>query len=867
MSVPRSTYRVQLNQRFPIEQARRLLPFLAELGISDLYVSPPFQARAGSPHGYDVVDPLRVNPEIGGDDAFEALARDLRERGMGLLVDIVPNHMAASSENRWWTDVLENGPTSEFAEYFDVEWGSAAFGAREKIMLPILGDPFGTALEHRDIRLGIDESGFVIHYYSVRLPVNPGTYRFITGEGMALTKQDLWSTYGSDPAVRSRIDQQLELFNGRDGEADSMDLLEELLSRQAYRLAWWQNARERINYRRFFDVSDLIGVRQENPQVFEATHRLIREWVRDGKVTGLRVDHVDGLLNPREYVERLSQGCGTRPYLVVEKILLGDEQLREEWPLDGTTGYDYVGFVNNLFVDGAKIPELQRAYAQFSGLTWTLEDTAYDQKRWIALHLFRGEMSALALHLELIAEMDRHARDLSTQELRAALLEVTASLPVYRTYIEGEHVSDRDRAYIQAAVGAARTRKPEISGAVYAFVERVLMLRFLPHLGDEHRADWVRFVMRWQQLTGPITAKGVEDTAFYLFNRLVSMNEVGGQPEPVTVDAFHRFNQLRQERWPRTMNASSTHDTKRSEDVRARLNVLSEMPGEWSRALMRWSRWNREHKVAANAPDPNEEILLYQTMLGAWPLHDAEIPAFIERLKAYVVKATREAKVYSSWMKPQEEHEHQIHLFIDAITDPAVSGRFHEHFREFAEKLSWYGALNSLSQTLLKITSPGIPDFYQGTDLWDFSLVDPDNRRPVDVDSRLALVAEMDSWTPEALLENWKDGRVKAHVIRRALMNRIGGDYIPVSTDDERIVAFARREASRWALTVVPRFVSRLAGAGRFPVGRRIWKDAVLSLPEGAPTSWRNEFTGAAIKTLRVGDWLHDFPVCLAVSE
>jgi (1->4)-alpha-D-glucan 1-alpha-D-glucosylmutase len=866
MTVPRATYRVQLNRAFTLHQARRLVPFLHRLGITDLYISPPFQARSGSEHGYDVTDPLRVSGDIGGDERFHELAGELRQRGMGLLVDIVPNHMAASSENRWWTDVLQCGHDSEFADYFDVEWSSTVSGGREKILLPILAKPFGQTLEDRNIRLGIDESGFVIHYFSIKLPVHPSTYRFIAGEGVTAAKASLWDLYNSDAAFRSHLDERLNLINGSDGEPASVDLLEELLGRQTYRLAFWKNARERINYRRFFDVSDLVGVRQERPDVFAATHSRICEWVRGGVVRGLRVDHVDGLLNPREYLARLGAECGPHPYIAVEKILIEDERLPDEWPVDGTTGYDFLGVVNNLFVEGAGLPELQRVYTRVTGLRWTLSDAAYEQKRWIALHLFRGEMNALGLHLELIADTDRHARDLSVQDMRLGLLEVTASLPVYRTYIEDESVTDRDRAQIEAAVTEAQRRKPEVGADVYGFIQRVLLLEFPRNLPVEQRPDWVRFVMRWQQLTGPISAKGVEDTAMYLYNRLISMNEVGGRASEVSVGDFHRFCVHRAARWPATMNATSTHDTKRSEDVRARLNVLSELPGEWGRALMRWSRWNRDKKVLPNAPDPNEEILLYQTMLGAWPLHPEDEPGFIERLKAYVVKAAREAKVYSSWIKPDEEHESAIHGFIDAILDPAVSGRFIQHFRSLQAKLAWYGALNSLSQTLLKITAPGAPDFYQGTELWDFSMVDPDNRRPVDVESRLALCEEMDRWAAQELLESWRDGRIKCFVIAQALRERLDGEYIPIHCADDRVVAFARRKAGRWAMTVAPRFVTKLAGTGRFPVGRRVWRNTELALPEGAPLEWRNAFTGESISSGRLAELLRDFPVGLFVA-
>ena len=489
MTFPRATYRVQLHKDFRLDQAREMLPFLEKLGITDLYISPPFLARPGSTHGYDVCDPSRVNPEIGGEEEFEKLVAELHTRGMGLLVDIVPNHMAANGMNRWWTDVLENGVYSEFAEYFDVEWSSPAGGAPEKILLPILGDPFGTALEKRNIRLAISGKGFTIHYYSIELPVDTRTYPLIASDA-PLSKEELWRQYETQPNFKSFIDQRVDEFNGREGEPSSFDLLEDLLQRQPYRLAWWRTARERINYRRFFDVSDLVGLRQEVPKVFEATHRRICEWVRDGKVSGLRVDHVDGLFQPRSYLEKLGGQCNhERPYILVEKILLVDETLPDEWAIDGTTGYDFLGMTNNLFVDGNNLPAMQETYTHFTGLKWSFDDAAYQQKRWIIEHLFQGEMFVLGLHVGLIAELDRQGRDLSPQLIRKALVETTACLSVYRTYIENETVSDRDRAVILKAVAEARTRCAEVSEAVYQFVTRVLLLQFSRNLTEEQKAD------------------------------------------------------------------------------------------------------------------------------------------------------------------------------------------------------------------------------------------------------------------------------------------------------------------------------------------------------------------------------------------
>jgi (1->4)-alpha-D-glucan 1-alpha-D-glucosylmutase len=910
---PVATYRLQLNKDFPFDKAIELLPFLHKLGISDVYASPVFHARRGSVHGYDVVDPSHANPELGGDEGFNALCEALRAHGMGLVLDIVPNHMAASSENAWWTDVLESGPSSAYAAFFDVEWDAAWEQGEEKIFLPILGAPYGTALENQEISLSIGPDGFSINYYQIHLPVDPGTYEIVLEHGrehwpeneefqaliksierlpdrtalmwegiearrreIPSIKSQLWSMYQSNAEVRSFVDASIAEFNGGKGDPASFDLLDQLTARQSYRLAWWHGARERMNYRRFFDVSELIGMRVESDEVFAATHAAVLKWVAEGKVTGVRVDHVDGLFKPREYLERLA-AIEQRPYIVVEKILIEDEQLPEDWPIQGTSGYDFLGMVNGVFIDGASLEALQATYSRFTGLNWTFEDAAYEQKRWIIRHLFRGEMFALSLHLELIADLDRYGRDLSPQELRNGLAEITACLPVYRTYVEGESMHESDRRYIEAAITEARRRgNAEISSGVYDFLRRVLLAEFSRGLTEEGRQAWIRFVMRWQQLTGPITAKGVEDTAMYVYNRLVSMNDVGTQHTAVSLERFHHFNAARQRRWPAAMSATSTHDTKRSEDVRARLNVLSELVSEWDRNIFRWSRWNRDRKTTLDGrpvPDANEEILLYQTLLGVWPLDEGQIPSTVDRVKQYIVKATREAKVYSSWLRPNEIHEKAIHEFIDAILEAKDGNRFLPHFTEFQHRVAFFGALNSLGQVLLKITAPGVPDFYQNTALWDFSLVDPDNRRGMDPGARLLLSGEMDRWTAAEVLENWKDGRVKAFLIHRALQYRcthpelfIGGDYLPVEAEGslrDSVIAFVRRLGGDVCLTVAPRFTTRLGGTDQIPLGRRAWKDTSLRLPEEFAGEWMDAITGERTRSMGLSEILSTFPVAL----
>ena len=911
---PVATYRVQLNKEFPFSKAEALLPSLSKLGISDLYASPVFAARPGSSHGYDVIDPSQANPELGGNEGFESLASALRSHGMGLILDIVPNHMAATSDNAWWMDVIENGGSSEYAAFFDVEWDPAWERGEGKLFLPVLGSPYGTVLENGELKLAIGEQGFSLNYYQNRIPIDCGSYTAIlthrpesspadeefralldqlgrlpgrstrVWEGLEARRREipaikttLWSLYQNSAAVRDFIDANIADFNGRPGDPKSFDLLDDLVEAQAYRLAWWQVARERMNYRRFFDVSELVGVRVENSEVFTRTHCAALRWIEEGKVTGLRVDHVDGLYKPREYLERLN-AIENPPYIVVEKILLEDERLPDDWPIEGTSGYDFLGIVNGAFIDGANLDRLQDVYARFTGLTWTMEEAAYEQKRWIIRHLFRGEMFALSLHLELIAEMDRHGRDLSPEELRRGIAEITACLPVYRTYmVEDGVMPPRDRELIGQAVTEARRRNAEISAPTFEFLERVLLCGFPDRLSEDNRSAWIRFVMRWQQLTGPITAKGVEDTTMYVYNRLLSMNEVGGLHTDVPLERFHRFHIERHRRWPAAMSTLSTHDTKRSADVRARLNVLSEIPDEWERMLTRWSRWNRDKKPVIDGrpvPDANEETLIYQTLLGAWPMDEGGEAGFLDRMKRYLTKAAREAKVYSSWLKPDEEHERALHHFVEVLLTPGGTNRFLPAFQEFQRKIAWFGALNSLAQTLLMMTCPGIPDFYQNTTAWDLTLVDPDNREPVDL-ARLRILEETGAWDSriEVLLRDWTDGRVKTMLIHRVLQFRCDhpdffhqAEYIPVEASGafaRNVIAFVRKIGDQACLVVAPRFTTGLVKNGKWPVGTKVWQDTAVPRLEG---EWRNVITGERVESWDLGSVFRTFPAALLTN-
>lgn len=953
LRIPVTTYRLQFNREFGFARAGSLVPYLHELGISDIYASPLLAARPGSPHGYDVTDPTRLNPELGNGEDFAELTGTLQQHRMGLLLDIVPNHMFAGSENPWWRDVLLNGPGSVHATYFDIDWNPARPGMAGKVLLPILGEPFGKALETQELVVTLGEDGLRVCYYERRLPLNPGlSVRILAcwleklavvyepdhqvirelrglldtlggepGSGPDEKKEmasrgwkGLYQWYNALPEFKSFVDLQLNTLNGSKGDPKSFEQLEEILAEQFYRPAFWRVANQEINYRRFFDVSDLVSMRIEEEHVFEAVHSFIIRLAQGGQVTGLRIDHIDGLHNPEAYLDRLQErlsGAGKQQgfYVVVEKILGKDEELPGTWPVYGTTGYDFLNTVNGLFVEPRGVEILNELYVSISGLAEDFGEVVYRQKRRVLTGLFASELRNLARRLERLAVLDRYGRDITLEELEQGLIEVTTCLKVYRTYISDFKVSDRDRAYIEQALAEAARRSPSTKPAC-AFLGRVLLLQFLEFMPDRRKGDWLELVMRWQQFTGPVMAKGFEDTTLYIYNRLVSLNEVAGEPgDPgISPAEFHRRNKARRERWPHTVNAGSTHDTKRSEDVRARINVLSEIPTAWSHRIEAWCDWNRARKEIVNGrpvPEGNTELLIYQTLVGAWPLVAEEIPSFKERLRAYLIKAAREAKVHTSWLDPDDNYERALGDFTAAILETSDENSFLRDLMEFQKTTAYYGALNSLAQVLLKVASPGVPDFYQGTELWNLSLVDPDNRRPVDFEARMALLASLKEEESrgqlelaQRLLSSWEDGRIKLYLIYKALNFRkakeklfSAGEYIPVAVEGpakEHLCAFARYSGEEWVLVAVPRLLALLQSTGRdrgLPVrnslpGKDVWRETALILPEGSPDIWRNIFTGEKIttpaaggitsqtgKTLLAVDILKHFPVVLLQTQ
>jgi (1->4)-alpha-D-glucan 1-alpha-D-glucosylmutase len=950
LRIPIATYRLQLNGRFHFQDAQTLVPYLNRLGISDLYNSPILKARLGSSHGYDMTDPTCLNSELGTEAEFKTLVQKLKRHGMGLLLDIVPNHMAASSENPWWMDFLENGLYSPYATFFDINWSHLGNAVENKVLLPILTRPYDQALKNRELALTLEDTGLFVCYHDYRLPLDVKSYQLVLSHRLNIleatvgtshsdfqqvsqlidtlerlppntritspnqskigehyrerqaTKERLWNIVNTSSNIKGFLVENIALFNGKKGDLGSFDLLDRLLEQQVYRLAFWETAREHINYRRFFDISDLIGVRVEEPKVFEATHGLIFQLIREGKVTGLRIDHIDGLYEPLQYLSRLhhriaseAKEGGRLPafYIIVEKILATDEALSQEWPVFGNTGYDFLNMVNALFVDSQGVETIGKAYSHLTGSSISFNDVVYEKKRQVIKELFPSEIKALGSYLAHLAEQDWHCFNLSSKELTRALIEVTACLPVYRTYIRTLEVSSRDRFYLEHAIGEARWRNPTMETTTLDLLKRILCLDFPAYLTSERKEVWLRCVSRWQQLTGAIMAKGFEDTALYTYNRLISLNEVGGDPSSsgIPTDEFHRRNLTRAARWPHTLNATSTHDTKRSEDVRARIDVLSEIPEEWERHLTQWNLWNRPKKQRVKGllvPEPNMEILLYQTLIGAWPFSEKEVPDFKERLKAYIVKAAREAKAFTSWLPPNQKYESALIKFLEAILERSGKNEFLGDFLEFQRQIAYYGAFNSLAQLLLKITSPGVPDFYQGTELWDFSLVDPDNRRPVDFKQRIKLLnglihkeVEKQQSLAKQVLESWQDGRVKLYVTYKALNFRRGqtdlflyGDYIPLQPlgrRQEHVCAFARRQGETWAIIAVPRLLTKLINVRTPPLGRRVWGDDILFLPEDAPERWLHIFTGETVevssvtKGISLSRVFSIFPVALLV--
>jgi (1->4)-alpha-D-glucan 1-alpha-D-glucosylmutase len=935
MRIPAATYRLQFSPQFGFAQARAVLDYLQELGISDIYVSPIFHARSGSAHGYDVVDPNRLNPELGTAEEFESLIEEARRRDLGWVQDIVPNHMAYDSQNRLLMDVLENGTASPYSDFFDIDWNHPYDSMKGKVLAPFLGRFYGESLEDGEITLHYDPSGLNIRYYSLTLPVNIESYSDVLTENLTalrrrlgaghldfikllgilytlkniapkdesaeradqivFVKRILWELYSGNDEIKRHVDANLSKFNGTKGKPESFNPLDRLLAQQWYRLSFWKVAAEEIDYRRFFNINELISLRMEEEKVYRHTHALIIKLAREGRFSGLRVDHVDGLYDPLSYLNWLRRDAGA-VYLTVEKILGFDEELPAPWPIEGTTGYEFLNYLNGIFCARERRRQFNEIYTRFTGVETSCAALTVEKKRLIIGKYMAGDIEGLAFLLKGVSSRDRHAADFTLYGLKRALVELLAYFPVYRSYISRDQSSAQDRQWLSLAVERAKTANAGLLLEL-DFIEQFLLLEFHEHHGEEEKNRWTHFVMRFQQLTGPLMAKGFEDTTLYVHNRLLSLNDVGGDPDRfgVSVDEFHQFVGRRQERWPHAMNTTATHDTKRGEDARARINVLSELPDEWERELRSWSRINRTKKTmikGVEAPDRNDEYFLYQTLIGAYPIEGSTEEGFLERLKPYLVKAVREAKVHTEWLKPDLAYEEAFINFADAILVPSDDNRFRAEFVPFVNHVAYGGLFNSLAQTLVKMTAPGVPDIYQGTELWDLSFVDPDNRRPVDYGARKRSLEELKAAESEDrlgllqdLLSRWQDGRIKLYLTSKVLGFRrahadlfAGGEYVPLKVAGElgkQVCAFARRQGRVWALAIVPRLIGRAAFRGHAPLGDDLWGTTVLDLPDQAPRRWLDVISGetidgappAAPNRMSLGSVFKHFPVALLYHE
>jgi (1->4)-alpha-D-glucan 1-alpha-D-glucosylmutase len=1052
---PEATYRLQFHKDdLTFRDAAQIAPFLDELGISHVYASPYFKTRSGSPHGYAVVDYTRLNPDLGTADDYQAMVDAIQGNRMGQLLDVVPNHMAADPENPWWRDVLENGPSSPYARFFDIDWNPAKDELRNKILLPFLGEQFGQVLESGGLKVEYREGAFVLRYYERTLPLDPKTWSTILAHRLAelkeslpaedenlrelesivtaaeylpdrtetdparveerqrekeVIKRRLANLTGQSRTIEQFIHKTLDEINGNPDDAHSFDLLNALLDMQVYRLSHWKAASDEINYRRFFDINELTAVSMEEPEVFEASHALVFDLLVSGKVSGLRIDHIDGLFDPCRYLWQLQWGyvralgrsvherlavvspvaakeeateglkaaAGQEPvsaaaavlaeevalpsqspaweeveppfleamwqriggphpsevfpslqrpadgerqhevdrphripqeklplYVVVEKILGAEEPLPEEWPVAGTTGYDFLNTVNRLLVDPAGLQEIRRLYSRFIDQRMDFREVVYQSKLLILRSAMSSELQMLAYRLNRISERHRRSRDFTLNTLRAVLREIVACFPVYRTYIDARGVSDRDRRVVQRAVAQAKRRNPATDAAAFDFVRDVLLLEQPPELDEAGCREREFFVGRFQQVTSPVIAKGVEDTAFYRYNPLTSLNEVGGEPSEgaMSVEEFHRDNLARAEGRSWSLIASSTHDTKRSEDVRARINVLAEIPQQWRKAVNRWSRLNRRfhHNVDGQpAPSRNDEYLFYQALVGMWPLEpfDADLQQqVIRRMQAYMEKATHEAKLHTSWITPHPDYDQAMREFVGSTLE---SRRFLAEFQRFHERVVDWGLYTALAQTVLKLTSPGIPDIYQGQEVWSFRLVDPDNREPVDFARHWDMLNQLeadtqrdDSLLPLArhLAHHPRDPRIKLLVSWRVLQFRRRhrelfhqGTYLPLEVTGSRakhVCAFAWRLAAaegrpeQRAVVVAPRLLAQLTPAPEDglvpPLGESVWGDTRLDTAGLSPGAMKNLFTGQTCEIessgLPLAAALADFPVAVLTS-
>jgi (1->4)-alpha-D-glucan 1-alpha-D-glucosylmutase len=954
-----ATYRLQLTKEFRFADAESLVPYLHRLGISHIYASPIFAARPGSLSGYDTCDFSRINPELGGDDGFASLVRALRRHNMGIVIDFVPNHMSAHPQwNLWWRNVLANGPSSPDSEYFDIDWYPANSNLHGKVLLPILGKQYGEALESGEFRIEYREGEFCLLYGDFNLPLNPRQIKLLLRHRLHSLKDErgidsatlqeyesilfhldhipgylqagtearadrerethiatrrLVALIQESSALRRHLERVTKEFNGQPGKPESFDLLHALLEQQPYRLSYWRTAMQEINYRRFFDINDLIGIRMEYQPLFHAAHVRLIELAEQGMIDGVRLDHIDGLLDPQQYLSQFrkaTENSANPLYLIVEKILARQEWLNADWPVDGTTGYEYLALLNGLWVREENLRQVESIYREFREQSQPDRDVVYHAKRLITATSMASELNVLAHELNNLSEQSRRSRDNTHDGLQEALREVVACFPVYRTYISAHGFSAADEMAVNEAIGQAKRRNPNIGSSFFEFIRTHICPARQPGETEESFAQRLRFAMKFQQYTSPVQAKGMEDTVFYRHSPLASLNEVGSGTgrRATTPKEFHDANMHRLERWPDAMLTTSTHDTKHGEDARMRIHVLTEMPDEWRAKLAEWSRINECVCTPVNgqsAPDRTDEYLYYQNLLGMWPPRQREATdEIIDRMTVFMTKALKEAKVHTSWINPSNDYDAAMEKFVRETLRGECTAEFIKSFVPFAERIATFGAWNSISQIALKQASPGVVDTYQGGELWDLNLVDPDNRRPVNYETRSQRLQQLMNGIDGAkdsvarsrfvseLSAQWWTGDLKMLYLALGLRLRqqepellVRGNYLPLETQGpaaDHIVAFARVHKNRTLLTVAARwFVSLLPNAGSLAGLQNSLRDTRIVPPtpkEALPVSgmrFQNAVTGAQYQIagagnapeIQVAEILKDLPAAWLISD
>ena len=875
MNIPSSTYRVQLSSVFSFKDLKKITAYLEEMNISTVYASPVFQARRGSTHGYDVTDPLKINKEIGTIEELKEISDNLKARNMSWLQDIVPNHMAYDSSNTWLYDVLEKGSASEFYEFFDANWEGETEGG--KIMAPFLGEPLEDVVQKGDLTVRYDKDTFNFYYFDNKYPVSIKSYPQIISiaqniiekrlsednsiygqlediaEGIenVSSKEKNWQHYKAELHQLFEQDEEVQnaVFSATELISSSRELLLDLLSHQHFQLVHWKTTEKEINYRRFFTINDLLCLKMENPGVFRKYHEFIKTLCDERVFDGLRIDHIDGLFDPEKYLNNLRSLAGPNQYIIIEKILEWGETLSSQWPIQGTSGYGFLALVNHLFTDINGEKEFTRAYQSISPWEQPYEELIYNKKLFILKERMGGELNNL---YALMLELNLLGPDRNQGVWTEALAGFMAGFPVYRIYPKKFPLSNRQIGVIEEAYKIALDKLP-------AFQKQLDYLRSI-FLGNSEKPETsaLYFLERCQQFTGPLAAKGVEDTAFYIYNRLISHNEVGDSPHVfgITSAYFHERMGQRKQHFPLSINATATHDTKRGEDARMRINVLSEMPAEWFSKIDEWRRVCEGLKSKLGVPDYNEEYFIYQTLIGALPQPEASHDSFVQRTKDYMLKVLREAKVHTSWSEPDEAYEEAVFTFIGSVLE---SKDFNASFEPFSNQTAFFGAVYSLGQCLIKTTAPGIPDIYQGTELWDLSYVDPDNRRPVDFDLRAQILHEIkaNDSNPDylhELLENISDGRVKMYTLHKCLKERRSnqhifdqGDYLPLVVSGkhkDHVICYARRQDTDWYIIIIPRHIVALCGDTKYPMGEAVWSDTHISVSKECPAALTNIFTG-----------------------